>query len=77
MTPAQIREFRQSLGLSAGAFARAVGVSDGSRIREWESGRREPHAAVVTLILMAKALPGGKDWLKARSASVKAPSIGN
>jgi DNA-binding transcriptional regulator YiaG len=70
MTPAQIREFRKSLGLSAGAFARAIGVSDGSRIREWESGRREPHAAVATVILMAKGLPGGKEWLKARAKAV-------
>lgn len=67
MTPAQIRDFRKSLGLSAGAFARAVGVSDGSRIREWESERRAPHGAVVTLIEMAQALPGGKEWLVARA----------
>lgn len=63
MTPDDIRSFRQSLGLSAGAFARALGVSDGSRIREWESGRKEPHAAVLTIIELADDVPAVRKWL--------------
>jgi len=67
MTPAQIREFRQSLGLKSGAFARALGVSGDRRIREWESGEKTPHAAVVTLIELAGEVEGVREWLIARS----------
>ena len=41
LSPAQIRELRESLGLTLKEFGRKVGVSE-SCVHHWESGRTHP-----------------------------------
>ena len=41
MTGTEIRELRQRMGLSQGAFARRIGVSPNAVYR-WETGSRHP-----------------------------------
>lgn len=64
MTPAQIREARQSLGLTPPEAARLLGYADRARISEIEHGRRQPSAAV--LLLLKAYLDGYRpaDWPK-------------
>lgn len=50
MTPTDLKQARQRLGLSAGAFARAVGVSDGRTVRRWEAGDRDIPGPVIVLM---------------------------
>lgn len=69
MTPADIRAFRQSLGLSAEAFARAVGVGGGRLIRRWEAGEHAPVGSVIRLIELSGAVPGVREWLISRGAT--------
>ncbi len=41
MTPAEFKEARHKLGLSANKCAKLFKVSDGRTIRRWESGERD------------------------------------
>jgi len=50
MTPTELKQARHRLGLSAGAFARAVGVSDGRTVRRWEAGDRDIPGPVIVLV---------------------------
>ena len=50
MTPAAIREARQSLGLSQAEFAQWLGYPIAARVSELERGTRKPGKAVVLLI---------------------------
>lgn len=38
MTPAELKSIRQSLGLSAEAFARLLRIQSGRTVRRWEAG---------------------------------------
>lgn len=66
MTPAQIRELRQSLGLTAGAFARAVGATDDKHVAKWERGAG---LAGPTRVLLEAAVevPALRKWLIKRA----------
>lgn len=57
MTPAQLRTIRDSLGLTAEAFARLVGVSGGRTVRKWEAGDREIPGTVAILLKAIKDNP--------------------
>ncbi|MBX6770897.1 MAG: helix-turn-helix domain-containing protein [Chloroflexi bacterium] len=46
MTPEQIRELRQALGMSLKEFGEAVGVW-GESVWRWEHGRTRPHRLVL------------------------------
>lgn len=50
MTPADLRDARRSLGLSAEGFARAVGAQSGRTVRRWESGDRDIPGSVEVLV---------------------------
>lgn len=49
MTPAELKSIRQSLGLSAEAFARLVRVESGRTVRRWESGERDVPGPVTVI----------------------------
>lgn len=68
MTPGRIRSLRKSLGLSAEAFARAVGVTDGSLVRKWERGTVTPGGTATTLLEAAEAIPAVQKFLVRRSS---------
>lgn len=68
MTPDRIRSLRKSLGLSAEAFARAVGVTDGSLIRKWERGAVIPGGTATALLEAAEVVPALRKFLIGRSA---------
>lgn len=57
MTPAAIRAYRASLGLSAKAFAAFCGVKHMTLVYRWEAGTVEPHGAVVRLLELSQAMP--------------------
>jgi DNA-binding transcriptional regulator YiaG len=53
MTPAQIRRFRNSLGLTQDAFAAKIGFDGKTRhmtIYRWEKGLRTPSAPVMKML---------------------------
>jgi transcriptional regulator with XRE-family HTH domain len=50
MTPHQIKEARQSLGLNQSQAAALLGYGHTSRISEIEHGKRAPSASVVKLL---------------------------
>ena len=62
MTPAEIREARQTLGLSQAEFAASIGYGHGHRVSELERGVRSPSRAGEMLIqrLIAEATEVGK-----------------
>lgn len=67
MTGAELRTIRTSLGLTTGAFARAVGLcgADGDRtVRRWEAGDSAVPGPVVRLLTAADHFPAVRDWLK-------------
>jgi DNA-binding transcriptional regulator YiaG len=64
---AGIRAARKDLGLSAEAFARAIGVADGRLIRRWEAGDREPYSTAMTVIDALREVAGMREWLLARA----------
>lgn len=57
MTPAELKEARRKLGLSAAGFARVVGVESGRTVRRWEAGDSPipGPVAVLTRILLVSA----------------------
>lgn len=50
MTPTDLKQARQALGLTVEGFARAVGVSDGRTVRRWEAGDRDIPGPVIKLL---------------------------
>lgn len=50
MTPAEIRALRQSLGLTQAEMAAELGLGDGRRVREIETGARNPGGAMIKLL---------------------------
>lgn len=60
MTPAELKSIRQSLGLSAEAFAKLVRVATGRTVRRWESGEQDipgPVTLIAELSLGRIATP--------------------
>lgn len=53
-----IRELRESLGLSQAEFARAYGFSPRS-LQDWEQGRRQPESAVRAYMAVIRSNPNG------------------
>lgn len=49
MTPEELKEIRQGLGLSAEAFARLVRVESGRTVRRWEAAERDIPGPVVVI----------------------------
>lgn len=68
---AQVPEIRKQLGLSQEQFAALMGVSVGT-LRNWEQGRREPHGAARSLLLVASREPAAV--LKALAPEVRSDS---
>lgn len=74
MSPEQLHAFRKSLGLSAEAFARAVGLTGndiGRTVRRWEAppdqnGARAPSPMLATFAAACRQVPGFREWLIAR-----------
>lgn len=58
MTPAELKQARHQFSLSADAFARWVGASDGRTVRRWESGERNIPGPVQVLVRAALADAG-------------------
>ena len=56
-TPQQIKEVRQSAGMTQKTFAACIGVSPKS-IEAWEGGRSRPDGAARRLLGLMKAHPG-------------------
>ena len=52
----EVSAIRKALGLSQEQFARLMGVSVAT-LRNWEQGRREPHGAARSLLLVASKEP--------------------
>lgn len=50
MTPAEIKQARQTLGLTQSQIAPLLGYGASTRITELESGARTPSAAVMRLL---------------------------
>jgi DNA-binding transcriptional regulator YiaG len=50
MTPAEIRQARETLGLTPEQIAPLLGYSDRARIYEIEGGKRNPSASALALL---------------------------
>lgn len=59
--PLDLREARRRAGLTQAQLARLVGVADGRRVAEWESGRAIPHPKTRARLSEALHLPQGED----------------
>ena len=68
---AQVPAIRKQLGLSQQQFAALMGVSVAT-LRNWEQGRREPHGAARSLLLVASREPAAV--LKALAPEVRPDS---
>lgn len=56
MSRMEVRRIRQSLGVSQVVFARVINVSPNA-VRSWEQGIRQPQAAALKLLTVAKEHP--------------------
>lgn len=63
MTPSELKKARHKLGLSANAFARLVGVSDGRTVRRWEDGTQDVPGPVMVLLGTIMAVPAARKHL--------------
>lgn len=62
MTPAEFKEARQKLGLSARQMADALGLSDGAVIRKYERGAMNPSGPVQCLVAIFLRRPDILEW---------------
>lgn len=51
MTPEQIKQARQSMGLTQAEMAEKMGVGIDA-VKQWESGRRKPRGPAIKIIKM-------------------------
>jgi DNA-binding transcriptional regulator YiaG len=65
VTPGELKSIRQSLGLSAEAFAKLVRVSNGRTVRYWESGDRDIPGPVIVIAEGLRDSPAVRDYLGA------------
>lgn len=56
MTPDEIRNIRQRLGLTQASFCAAYGIGLPA-LRQWERGQYEPSAAALTLLRLIEDNP--------------------
>jgi DNA-binding transcriptional regulator YiaG len=63
MTPAEFREIRHALGLSAEGMARVLRVSSGRTVRWWESGGRPITGPVELAMELLSILNAHLPWL--------------
>ena len=54
--PAEIRQIRESVGVSQANFARMLGISLRT-LQDWEQGRRRPNQAAQSLLAVAAKRP--------------------
>ena len=52
-TPEQVKALRLKVGLSQGAFAELIGLSNRQLISDYENDRKTPNAQTWTLMLLA------------------------
>lgn len=57
MTPAELKEARQSLGLSQSELAALCHVQSDRTIRKWESGERDIPGPIIVLVALFQAHP--------------------
>ena len=69
MTPAALREWLDSLGLSQAEFARMLGVAEGRTVRRWEAGDWPAPPYVALLRDLCRDRPSVTQWLLARLRS--------
>jgi DNA-binding transcriptional regulator YiaG len=67
MTPADLKEARHKLGLSAEGFARLVRVESGRTVRRWESGERDIPGPVLVILDLIEAIPAVRKKLAPQS----------
>ncbi|WP_305045144.1 helix-turn-helix domain-containing protein [Geoalkalibacter sp.] len=67
VTPALIRETRESLNLSRAVFARELHISPRT-LEKWEQGRAKPNDQAAALILLVKKYPDTLQRLKSLAA---------
>lgn len=68
MTPAEIRNVRESLGMSQPVFASVLSVSVNA-VRAWEQGLRQPNGTALRLMAILRENPTYGERLLAVSAS--------
>jgi DNA-binding transcriptional regulator YiaG len=75
MTPADLKEARKALGLSAEGFARLVGVQSGRTVRRWERGDRDIPGTVERLLeaLAEMGLISREAFVRRLTDSARAP----
>lgn len=72
MTPAEFKQARKRLGLSANGMARALGLSDGRSIRRIESGETAITGPVEKLVAyLIRDAEHGANWPPLRYAGEK------
>lgn len=63
MTPAELKQARHALGLSAEGMARMVRVASGRTVRRWEDGSQDIPGPVQVLIEAAMSSPAVRRYL--------------
>lgn len=79
MTGANLRAFRQSLGLTDRGFSRALGLpetTDGAMVRKWERDLNPVPRLVVTIVELAERYPEARELLRERGARNTKPAAG-
>jgi DNA-binding transcriptional regulator YiaG len=64
MNPTELKDFRNSLGLSQQQFAQLVGALSRRSVRRWEVEGVPRH--VELMVVLAKEVPGVRPWLMRR-----------
>jgi DNA-binding transcriptional regulator YiaG len=68
MTPADLKSIRESLGLSAKAFARLVQVESDRTVRRWEAGDRDIPGPVIVIARALRDSPAARDFFGVTAA---------
>ncbi len=58
LSPTDIKEIRQSAGMSQSAFATTFQISLDT-LKGWEQGKRKPDAAATNFLRVIRAMPNG------------------
>ena len=66
MTPVEIKETREGVGISDRQFAKLLGLSGNGRthVRRWERGEEMPSGPALGLMLFLRDYPDPDDWPK-------------
>ena len=68
MSPTEFRTIRATLGLSANAMARLLGLSDGRSVRRYEAGENEVSEPLSRLTRLAETVPAARKALEKMAA---------